>query len=221
MNAILYRTRTGCQWRYLPHDFPDWQTVYHYFRLWTGNGLWARVHDELRKAVRRKLGREEAPSAAILDSQSVKTAEEAKERGFDAGKEVKGRKRHLPVDTLGLILVICISTANIQDRDAAVRMLPYASAAFPTLVKIWADAGYQGPRVQNAAASAKLQVEIVKRSDTQRGFVVQHKRWIVERTNAWMSRDRALAKDYERTGESAEALIQVSMIRRMARRLAT
>jgi putative transposase len=167
-----------------------------------------------------KEGKAPEPTAAILDSQTVKSAEEAEERGFDAGKKVKGKKRHLLVDTLGLILVICISTADIQDRDAATQVLPYAAAEFPTLIKVWADAGYQGPRVANAAAKANIDVEIVKRSDIQRGFVVQAKRWIVERTNAWISRDRALAKDYERRGESAEALIHVSMIRRMARRLA-
>jgi putative transposase len=220
VNAILYRTRTGCQWRYLPHDLPDWQIVFHYFQLWTRNGTLKRLHDSLRDAVRAKAGKRAEPTAAVLDSQSVKSAEEANERGYDAGKKVKGRKRHLLVDTLGLILVICISTADIQDRDAAVQILPHAATEFPTLELIWADGGYQGPRVANAAKAAGVSVEVVKRSDKQKGFVVVPKRWIVERTNAWISRDRVLAKDYERTGESAEALIQVSMIRHMVKRLA-
>ncbi len=221
VNAIVYRIRTGCQWRYLPHDLPDWQSVYHYFQLWTSNGTLKRLHDALRRAVRTQAGKNEEPTAAILDSQSVKSAEEADERGYDAGKKVKGRKRHLLVDTLGLILVICISTADVQDRDAAVQILPYAMNEFPTLQKVWADGGYQGPRVANAAKAAGVVVEVVKRSDNHAGFIVQPKRWIVERTNAWVSRDRALAKDYERKGESAEAVIQISMIRRMAVRLAT
>jgi len=220
VNAILYRTRTGCQWRYLPHDFPDWQSVYHYFQLWTKDGTWKRLHDELRRAVRVKAGRNPEPTAAILDSQSVKSAGEALERGYDAGKKVTGRKRHLLVDTLGLILVICISTADIQDRDAATQVLPAAAKEFPTLTKVWADGGYQGPRVKSAGVKANLDVEIVKRSDSMKGFVVLPRRWVVERTNGWISRDRALAKDYERRGESAEALIQVSMVRKMVRRLA-
>lgn len=220
VNAILYRTRTGCQWRYLPHDLPDWQIVFHYFQLWTRNGTLKRLHDSLRATVRTRAGKRAEPTAAILDSQSVKSAEEANERGYDGGKKVKGRKRHLLVDTLGLILVVCISTADVQDRDAAVQILPYATSEFPTLKLIWADGGYQGPRVANAAKNAKVTVEVVKRSDQQRGFVVLPKRWIVERTNAWISRDRVLAKDYERTGESAEALIHVSMIRHMVKRLA-
>jgi putative transposase len=220
VNAILYRTRTGCQWRYLPHDLPDWQIVYHYFQLWTREGTWKKLHDELRRAVRQKAGKRAEPTAAVLDSQSVKSAEEADARGFDAGKKVKGRKRHLLVDTLGLILVVCISTADIQDRDAAVQMLPVAAGEFPTLAKVWVDGGYRGPRVKTAATRAGLDVEVVKRSDSLKGFVVLPRRWVVERTHAWISRDRCLAKDYERRGESAEALIHISMVRRMVRRLA-
>ena len=220
LNAILYITKTGVQWRYLPHDFPDWQSVYSYFRQWKKDGTLKFLHDALRGKVRKKAGRTQQPTAGVLDSQSVKTDVEAETRGYDANKKLKGRKRHLLVDTLGLVLVAWMSTADVQDRDATAAVLPLAAEQFPTLQKVWADAAYQGPRVAAVAAQAGLQVEIVKRSDSQPGFVVQAKRWIVERTFGWLSRERRLARDYERKEESSEAFIYLGMSRLMLGRLA-
>lgn len=220
VNAVLYAKRTGCQWRFLPHDFPDWQTVFKYFTAWKRDGTWKRIHDVLRAKVREASGKKVQPTAAVVDSQSIKTSEEADSRGFDGGKKVKGRKRHLLVDTLGLLLACWVTTADVQDRDAAALVvLPEAKAQFPTLQKVWADGGYTGPAVESAAKAANLEVEIIKRSDTQTGFVVQPKRWVVERTNAWLTRQRRLAKDYERTPESSEAFIHIAMMHLMLRRL--
>ncbi len=221
VNAVLYMKRTGCQWRFLPHDFPDWQSVFKYFTNWKKDGTWKRIHDALRAKTRESSGKKAEPTAAVVDSQSIKTAAEADSRGFDGGKKVNGRKRHLLVDTLGLLLACWVTTADVQDRDAAALViLPEAKLAFPSLRKIWADGGYTGPSVENAAKETAIDVEIVKRSDVQKGFVVQPKRWVVERTNGWLTRQRRLAKDYERTTESSEAFIHIAMLHLMARRLA-
>jgi putative transposase len=220
LNAIFYVTKTGVQWRYLPHDFPDWQSVYSYFSQWKKDGTLKLIHDVLRGKVRKKAGRSQQPTAGILDSQSVKTDVEAETRGYDANKKLKGRKRHLLVDTLGLVLVAWMSTADVQDRDATAAVLPLAAEQFPTLQTVWADAAYQGPRVELFAQQAGLQVQVVKRSEQDQGFVVQPKRWIVERTFGWLSRERRLARDYERTEESSEAFIYLGMSRLMLGRLA-
>lgn len=220
LNAIFYVTKTGVQWRYLPHDFPDWQSVYSYFSQWKKDGTLKLIHDVLRGKVRKKAGRAQQPTAGILDSQSVKTDVEAQTRGYDANKKLKGRKRHLLVDTLGLVLVAWMSTADVQDRDATAAVLPLAAEQFPTLQMVWADAAYQGPRVELFAQQAGLQVQVVKRSGQDQGFVVQPKRWIVERTFGWLSRERRLARDYERTEESSEAFIYLGMSRLMLGRLA-
>ena len=220
LNAIFYVSRTGVQWRYLPHDFPDWQSVYSYFRQWKKDGTLKLIHDVLRGKVRKQAGRSPQPSAGILDSQSVKTDVEAETRGYDANKKVKGRKRHLLVDTLGLVLVAWISSADVQDRDATAAVLPLAAEQFPTLQKVWADAAYEGPRVERIAQQAGVELEVVKRSDKLPGFVVQAKRWIVERTFGWLSRERRLARDYERKEESSEAFVYLGMIRLMLGRLA-
>lgn len=220
VNALLYVSRTGVQWRYLPHDFPDWQSVYSYFRQWKKDGTLQRIHDVLRGKVRKQAGRAPEPTAGVLDSQSVKSDVQAESRGYDANKKVKGRKRHLLVDMLGLVLVAFVSTAEVQDRDAAAAVLPLAAEQFPTLQKAFADAAYEGPRVERLAQQTGVDVQIVKRTDNTPGFVVQPKRWLVERTFGWLSRERRLARDYERKEESCEAFIHLGMIRLMLRRLA-
>lgn len=220
VNGILYIKRTGAQWRYMPHDLPDWQSVYGYFARWKKDGTWKRLNDELRRKVRKKEGHEEEPTAGILDSQSVKTMQEAETKGYDAGKKIKGRKRHLLVDTLGLLLVSWISTADVQDRDSVRKVLPVAAQQYPTLKKVWVDGGYAGPRVQAVAKKTGVDVEVVKRSDQAKGFVLLPKRWIGERTFGWLNRQRRLSKDYERKESSSEAFIHLSMIDLMLRRLA-
>jgi putative transposase len=221
VNAILFITRTGVQWRYMPHDLPDWQLVYHYFAQWKKDGTLKQLNDALRRKVRKKAGRNEEPTAAILDSQSVKTVREAETKGYDAGKKVKGGKRHLLVDTMGLLLVSWITTADVQDRDAAAQaVLPLAAEQYPTLKKIWVDGGYTGEQVRTAAKESGIEVEVVKRSDQAKGFVVQPKRWIGERTFGWLNRPRRLSKDYEREEESSEAFIHLGMVHLMLRRLA-
>ncbi|ATB32297.1 transposase [Melittangium boletus DSM 14713] len=220
VNAILYIKRTGAQWRYMPHDLPDWRIVYHYFARWKKDGTWKNLNDELRREVRTKEGHEEEPTAGVLDSQSVKTVQEAETKGYDAGKKIKGRKRHLLVDALGLLLVSWISTADVQDRDGARKVLPVAAQQYPTLKKTWVDGGYSGERVQAVATKTGINVEVVKRSDQAKGFVLLPKRWIVERTFGWLNRQRRLSKDYERKESSSEAFIHISMIDLMLRRLA-
>jgi putative transposase len=220
VNAILYIKRTGAQWRYMPHDLPDWRLVYHYFARWKKDGTWKKLNDELRRKVRKKEGREEEPTAGILDSQSVKTMQEAETKGYDAGKKIKGRKRHLLVDTLGLLLVSWMTTADVQDRDAAQAVLPLAAQQYPSLKKVWVDGGYAGQQVQEVAKESGIEVEVVKRSDQAKGFVLLPKRWIGERTFGWLNRHRRLSKDYERTESSSEAFIHLGMIDLMLRRLA-
>lgn len=216
VNAIFYLLQTGCQWRMLPRDFPPRSTVYGYFRRWRDDGTWGRLHDVLYRRCRDLEGREESPTAAIVDSQSVKTGPDARSTvGFDAGKKIKGRKRHLMTDMLGLMMRIEVHSAGVQDRDGAALLFDRITARFPFIERFFADAGYQGPRV---AGAAPRPVEIIKRSDT--GFVVQAKRWIIERTFAWITINRRLTKDFERFAETVQALIQVSMIKLMSRRIA-
>jgi len=221
LNAMFYLVRTGCQWGNLPKDFAPWRTVYHYFRLWKRNGLWEQIHTHLREHLRQFDGRKRHASAAIIDSQSVKSTECSDARGYDAGKKVNGRKRHVLVDTLGLILMVLVLPANIQDRDAARQLLErfYGPPRRRRVKHIWADGGYAGALVAWAAARWRCVVEIVKRTEAH-VFKVLPRRWVVERTFGWLGRYRRLNRDYERQAHTGETMVYLAMIRLMLVRLA-
>jgi putative transposase len=220
VNALLYLSRTGCQWRMLPHDLLPWQKVYYYFKQWRGDGTLERINGELRTEIRLSVDKDAEPSAAIMDSQSVKTTETSGMRGYDAGKKVNGIKRHLLVDTLGLVLAVMVLTANIQDRDGARTLLEQVKGKLPRLKKIWADGGYAGTLVDWVKSVCGWVLEIVKRSDTAQGFELLPHRWIVERTLGWLNRSRRLSKNYERLSTSSEAMVYLAMLPLMTKRLA-
>ncbi|MFR9754963.1 IS5 family transposase [Streptomyces sp. TR06-5] len=222
LDAVSYVVDNGVKWRALPTDFPAWDRVYAFFRRWRENGLIDELHDRLRGKVREAAGREAEPTAAVIDSQSVKTdaVVGADSRGYDGGKKINGRRRHLITDTIGLLLAIQVTAASVTDRQAAAEMLPALRERFPTIAKLWADSGYTGRLINWALTVLHLAVTVIKRSDDTSGFVVLPRRWVVERTLGWLMRSRRLARDYERRQDTSEAMIRWSMITLMTRRLA-
>jgi putative transposase len=219
VEAILYLDRTGCAWRYLPADFPPWQTVYGYFAAWRDDGTLARLHDALRELVRAAAGRNAEPTAAIIDSQSVRAADTVPKasRGWDNAKKVNGRKRHIAVDTMGLVLAVVITAASVQDRDGARPLLWNLARARRRVHLIWADAAYNG-KLTAWATALKITIQVVARRE-QHVFEVLPRRWVVERTFAWISKHRRTVRDYEYLPASHEAMILWAMIALMTRRL--
>jgi len=236
LDACCYAVRTGCSWRMLPKDLPPWQDVYAHFRRWTAKNLFEKMHDRLRVMWRQREGRDAAPTAAVIDSQSVKTSAQGGPKGFDAGKKVKGRKRHLVVDALGLLLAVLVHPANIQDRDGATPVVAQAVSKYPSLRKLYVDGGYTGVCAHSLRTQYKLDVEVVRRpsaagtwSDSQlplfaaeaRPFPILPRRWVVERTHSWVERPRRLSKDYDRLLDVSAAWIWLAETRILLRRLST
>ncbi|WP_435191453.1 IS5 family transposase [Streptomyces sp. bgisy126] len=222
VDAVRYLVAGGIAWRAMPADFPAWDRVYAFFRRWRDKGLVAEFHDRLRDRVREAAGRDPEPSAGIIDAQSVRAAASvlAASRGFDGGKKVNGRKRHIVVDTLGLLLTVMVTAASVTDRDAGQTLLARLRERHWRIARVWADGGYTGRLVDLARDVWRVALTVVKRSDDAAGFTVLPKRWLVERTFAWLMRSRRLTRDYEGRTDSSEAVIRWSMSMVMSRRLA-
>jgi len=219
INGILYLVTTGCQWRMLPHDYPPWQTIYYHFRKWKQNGTWQMIHQAIHRQVRLSAGKNAEPTSAVIDTQSVKTTELANSRGFDGHKKVKGRKRHVVVDTLGYPLMVKVHDANLFDGKEAKAVLKDLFFWHFDLKKIWADAAYRGELEDWLWNTFQCHLEIAPTLKTK-GFQVEPKRWIVERTFAWLGWFRRLNMDYERDPKTTENMIYISMIRPMLKKIA-
>lgn len=220
VDAVFYVNRTGGHWRALPHEYPPWSSVYYHFNKWSKNGALEAINIALVKADRRKRGRKETPTGALIDSQSVKTAKEATEVGFDGGKMVKGHKRHSLTDTVGNMLNVVVTAANISDIAGGKLLFGKIVATFSTIEKIWADGTYRGNMVDWVRQTLDATLEIVQREEGQKGFKVQPKRWVVERTFAWLGNYRRLSKDYERLTRNSEGMIYLASIKTMLKRVA-
>ena len=219
VNGILYLVKTGCQWQMLPSDFPNWPMVYYYFRTWKETGLIERIHESLVKRIREKEGRNKQPSAGIIDAQSVKTTLVSSEsKGFDAGKKIKGIKRHIIVDTIGMVLAVVIQSASIQDRDGSKDVIRKLKVKWKRVIKIFGDGGYRGKLIEWTKEHFKIDIEIVKRNELHL-FKVLPKRWVVERTFSWIDTNRRNSKYYERLDNTGIAMVYLSAIRIMLNRL--
>ena len=220
INAILYVTVSGIQWRMLPKEYPKWKSVYHYFRLWRKEGIWKRIHDTLRARERQRNGRHKHATAGSLDSQSVKRSAIGGEHGYDAGKKIDGRKRHILVDTMGLLIAVMVTAASVSDPAGARFLLRRLDGASKKLRLVWVDGTYRGSLLDWVADRFHFRLSPVLRPAGAKGFVLLPKRWAVERTFAWLVMHRRLSRDFETLPETSEAFIHVAMIRLMLRRLA-
>ena len=218
LNALLYLVKTGCQWRFLPKEYGNWKTTYSVFWRWRRAGVWKRLSDSLRERLRLQMNREAQPSVAIIDSQSVKTVQKGRQRGYDAGKKIKGRKRHIAVDALGLLLVVVVHSAGIQDRVGARAVLAALHRDIKRLVKVFADGGYTGQFIDWCWQRFQWTLEVVKRTELHT-FKVLPKRWIVERTFSWLNLSRRLSKDYEINPRHSETMVYIAMSHLMVKRL--